>query len=230
MALTEQEQAGHKGNGAEGSRSRTASRPATRNAAATRRRILSAAVIEFAAKGFQGARIDGIADRAGSNKSLIYSYFDNKDGLFAAVLEKTYADIRAAEQKLELTSRDPVEAMRELVAFSFDYVAGHREFVTIINDENMLQGVHVRDSRRARELNSPLVATIRTLLEQGARMGRFRTDVDPVQLYITIAAVSYFHVSNRHTMSAIFDLEPAAVCGTARREHVIAVILGYLRV
>ena len=203
--------------------------PQTRNAAATRRRILSAAVTEFAAKGFQGARIDAIAERAGANKSLIYSYFDNMDGLFAAVLEKTYADIRTAEKMLELTSRDPVEGMRELVAFSFDYVAGHREFVAIINDENMLQGVHVRDSRRARELNSPLVATIRQLLDQGVQAGRFRADVDPIQLYITIAAVSYFHVSNRHTMAAIFDLDPSTVGGAARRAHVIDVVLGYLR-
>jgi TetR/AcrR family transcriptional regulator len=202
---------------------------APRNAAATRRRILAAATAEFALKGFQGARIDAIAERAGANKSLIYLYFDNKDGLFVAVLEKVYADIRSAEQKLKLTSCDPVEGMRQLVVFSFDYVARHPEFVAIINDENMLQGIHVRNSKRARELNSPLVATIRELLERGSRQGSFRSDVDPVQLYITIAAACYFHVANRHTLSAIFDLDQSAVTGSARLDHVVALVLGYLR-
>jgi hypothetical protein len=58
----------------------------------------------------------------------------------------------------------------------------------------------------------------------------FRPGVDPVQLYVTIAGVSYFYLSNIHTLSVIFDApldgEPAMA---ARRAHAIEVVLGYLR-
>ena len=74
----------------------------SRDADRTRQEILAAATAEFAAHGFGGARIEAIADRAGVNKKLIYYYFEGKDELFLAVLEQTYADIRAAERELHL--------------------------------------------------------------------------------------------------------------------------------
>ena len=76
----------------------------------------------------------------------------------------------------------------------------------------------------------PLVDMIGVLLERGAETGRFRRDVDPVQLYISIAGICYFYFSNRYTLSAIFgrDLGSAGE-RAARRQHVIDLILGYLR-
>ena len=70
----------------------------SRDADRTQQEILAAATGEFAAHGFGGARIEAIAERAGVNKKLIYYYFEGKDALFLAVLEQTYADIRAAER------------------------------------------------------------------------------------------------------------------------------------
>lgn len=201
----------------------------TRNAAATRKRILAAGTREFADKGLQGTRMDAIAERAGCNKALIYHYFGSKDGLFSAVLEKTYEDIRAAESKLDLAHREPVEAMRELVGFSFDYVASHPEFVSLINDENLHGGVHVRRSSRARDLNSPLIETISAILGIGQAQGCFRHGVDPVQLYISIASLCYFFISNRVTLSSIFGLPRTRAVLNTRRQHVIEVVLGYLR-
>ncbi|GGF43016.1 TetR family transcriptional regulator [Williamsia phyllosphaerae] len=55
------------------------------DSAATRERILAAATVEFADHGIAGARVDRIAARAQANKSLIYSYFGNKDELFDVV-------------------------------------------------------------------------------------------------------------------------------------------------
>lgn len=52
----------------------------------TRRRILAAALHEFSLHGFAGARVDTIARRAGTNKRMLYHYFEDKDGLFCAVL------------------------------------------------------------------------------------------------------------------------------------------------
>lgn len=201
----------------------------TRDAAATRDRILWAAHAEFADKGLKGTRMDGIANRAECNKALIYHYFGGKEALFSEVLEITYADIRDAERKLDLAGLSPLAAMRELVGFSFDYVCRHPEFVALINDANMHGGVHLATSTKARDLNSPLVELIRTILKRGEASGEIRSGVDPVQLYISIAGITYFFIANRATLSAIFSLEKSDKSLDARRAHVIDVIMGYLR-
>ena len=93
----------------------------SRDADRTREEILRAAMAEFADHGFGGARMDAIAERSGVDKKLIYYYFAGKDELFLAVLEQTYADIRAAERELHLEASDPLEAIRSLVAFTWHY-------------------------------------------------------------------------------------------------------------
>lgn len=57
-----------------------------RDAAATRSRILQAAIAEFAEHGLAGARVDRIAERAEANKQLLYAHFGNKESLFDATL------------------------------------------------------------------------------------------------------------------------------------------------
>src|SRR5262245_14872026 len=83
--------------------------------------ILRAAMAEFSERGLAGARVDQIAERAGINKKLIYYYFGNKEKLFLAVLETTYADIREAERALNLEALAPADAVRKLVAFTWQY-------------------------------------------------------------------------------------------------------------
>ena len=79
-----------------------------RNPERTRERILSAALKEFAAKGFAGARVDAIASRASINKRMLYHYFGNKEGLFRAVLRHKIAERRAWAANL---SSDPAERL-----------------------------------------------------------------------------------------------------------------------
>jgi len=203
--------------------------PQERNRDKTRKRILEAAESEFAANGLKGTRIAAIAELADCNKALLYHYFKNKQDLFTAVLERTYAKIRSKEQKLELGHLAPQDAMRRLVEFSFDYVRQNPSFIKIINDENMHGARHLRASPEARKLNTPLVATIARILTEGVARGVFRSGVDPVQLYITIASVAYFYTANRATLSVIFDLADCDAAHAARRAHIGEVVLGYLR-
>ena len=202
----------------------------TRDADRTQQEILAAAMGEFAERGLGGARIDGIAERAGVNKRLIYYYFGNKEGLFLAVLEQTYADIREAERALHLEMADPADAVRRLVAFTWNHYLEHPEFLTLLNSENLHKGRHVRRSRRVREMHSPLVETLAGLLRRGEREGHFRRGIDPVQLYISIAGEGYFYLSNRYTLSRIFDrdlMAPRALAGRSR--HITQMILNALR-
>jgi len=196
----------------------------------TRRRILDAAIAEFSAKGLSGARIDEIAGRAGANKRMIYHYFGNKEDLYLAALETVYETIRASERGLRLEDLPPEEAMRELVRFTWQYFLEHPEFISLLNNENLHEARHIRRSARIRELHSPLVGLIENILERGAAAGVFRNGIDPVQLYVSIASLGDFYLSNRHTLSTIFgrDLDAPEELA-ARREHIVDVTLGYLR-
>ena len=203
---------------------------AARDPERTRRRILEAATAEFARYGLGGARLDRIAALARANKRMLYYYFGSKESLFLAALEESYARIRAAERSLDLEHKDPREALRRLVDFTWRYFLEHPEFMTLLNSENLHKGRHVARSPRVRELHSPLVETLRGILRRGEREGLFRRGVDPVQLYISIAGEGYFYLSNRFTLSRIFGrdlMKPRALAERAR--HNADMILNAMR-
>jgi len=205
-----------------------ASRP--RQPVATRRRILAAAIAEFAAAGLAGARVDEIARRAGVGKRMLYHYFGNKEALWLAVLEDAYARIRGEERLLAVGRLPPRDGMRRLVEFSVRYCQDNPDFVALLIGENLNRARHLRRSRRIRDMHVSLLAVITDLLERGARAGVFRRGIDPRELYITIAALGFFYFSNVHTLSVIFDRDLNAVA--ARRQHqrhAVDVVLGFLR-
>lgn len=194
-------------------------KPVSRDPERTRQKILDAATEEFARYGLGGARVDRIAQRAGTNKRMLYYYFRDKDNLFLAALEGCYAHIRAAERALDLEHLAPREALARLVRFTWDYFLEHPEFMTLLNSENLHKGRHVRRSPRVPQLHSPLVETLRAILRRGEREGAFRKGVDPVQLYISIAGEGYFYLSNRYTLSQIFKrdlMQERALAARAR--------------
>lgn len=196
----------------------------------TRKLILEAAYAEFSARGLGGARVDEIARQAGINKRMLYHHYGNKDALFLAVMEEAYRRIRTYESGLSLEALDAETGMRALVGATFDYFIEHPEFITLLNDENMHRARHIERSEKVQEMHSPLVRMIADLLDRGRRDGIFHDHCDPIELYISIAALGYFYFSNIHTLSTIFgrDLRTANEVRT-RREHVIEVIMGYLR-
>ena len=190
--------------------------------------ILAAARDEFAEHGLGGARMDRIAERASLNKRLIYYYFEDKEQLFRAVLENAYAGIREEEQKLNLLDLKPADALRRLVEFTWHYYLDHPEFLTLLNSANLHKARHLQESRRARQMNSPLIEMLAEILERGRKDGTFRGGIDPLQLYVSIAGLSYFYLSNNHTLSAIFGRD--LLSGKAKNErlaHMCDVILGY---
>jgi len=197
---------------------------------ASRESLIGAAVAEFARKGFEGARVDEIAAAAGVNKQLVYHYFSSKQGLYLAALESVYAQIREKERRLSLGELEPREAMAQLVGFSFDYLLQHPEFIALLADENRNKGVHVLASDKLRQMHTPFRDMLAATLQAGIARGLFRADFDPVNVYISIAGMSYFFFSNNHTLSAIFGrrLDSRAALAS-RRHHVIAFALNALR-
>ena len=192
--------------------------------------ILAAAILEFSQKGYEGARVDAIARHAKINKRMLYHYFGGKEGLYLAVLEGRYAAIRSAERLLDLSHRAPVEGMRELVLFTWQYFLDHPEFLSILATENLQKARFLRRSGAVVELNSPLIEEIRQLLLRGTKTEEFRKGVDPVQVYISIASLGAFYLSNRWTLSTIFqrDLFKESELD-AWGKHIVTMVLSFLR-
>jgi len=205
-------------------------KPITRDPEKSRANILQAARTEFARSGLGGARVDQIAKMAGINKRMLYHYFGNKDDLFCAVLEANYAHKRDSEKALELEQEEPVEAIRKLIALTWDYYLQYPEFLTLLNSANLHQAKHLKKSTEIRKMHTPFVSMIKGVLDKGVSQKIFKKNVDPAQLYISIAGLSYFYLSNQYTLSAIFGrnlLAPAA--RKERLAHMTDVVLSYLK-
>jgi AcrR family transcriptional regulator len=196
----------------------------------TRRQILEAATAEFAAKGLAGARIEEIARRACINKRMLYHYFGNKEALWLAVLEQAYLHIRNEERELDVARLSPVEGIRRLIEFTIAYDHAHPEFISLLQGENLHRARYLRRSRKVRELHTSLLDVIRDILKRGRQTGVFRDGVDPVELYITIAALGFFYFSNIHTLSTIFGRDFNSAAARQRHlGHATTLVLGYLR-
>jgi AcrR family transcriptional regulator len=204
--------------------------PKQRDPIRTSAAVLAAATLEFRDKGFAGARIDAIAARAGVNKRMLYHYFGDKEGLYLAVLESAYVGIRSAEGKLRLTEQHPEHAMRELALFTWKYFIDHPEFLSLLQTENLMKARFLTRSARIFDLHSPLIAQIAKLLESGAELGCFRRDADPVNIYISIAALGFFYLTNRFTLATIFQRNlMTADALEAWGEHMADMVIASLR-
>jgi len=204
--------------------------PKKRNPKKTARDILDAATSEFAENGFGGARIDVIAERATSNKRMIYHYYGGKDDLFLAVMENSYAKIRRSESELNLENLPPIDAIRKLIQFTYNYFTENPDFISLLHSENLFDAVHLKKSKKIIEMHSPLISKLDAVLTIGVKAGVFRDEVTAVDLYISIAALGYFYLSNSSTLGAIFnkDLKSKKAIN-ARGRHIEDVVLGYLR-
>ena len=196
---------------------------------ANRARIVQAAIDEFASRGFKGASMDAIASRTHTTRAMINYYFGGKEQVYLAVLEQVYAEIRHAESFLDLEHLEPVDAIRRIVEFTYQYYLTHQYFVRIVVAENQAKGRHFRKSKAMRTLNRPIIDRLLRVIARGQAAGLFRHDVDPVEIHKAIAALGMFNVANRYTFGAIFQREMGAKGDVAQRCDVVAdIILSYL--
>ena len=194
-----------------------------------RLRILEAAKQEFAAHGLAGARVDRIAAKAGANKRMLYYHVGNKEDLYLAVLEGAYEKIRNEERGLDLEHLDPPEAIKRLIDFTWNYFLRNPEFLALLNTENLLRAKHLKRSTKVKSMHSPFVEMIRTVVNRGVASGDFPVAVDPVQLYISIAGLSFFYLSNSATLSFIFGRDLLArQAKDERLDHMVALVLAAL--
>ncbi len=196
----------------------------------TKADILEVAAAEFGEKGLAGARIDEIAAATQTSKRMIYYYFGSKEGLYLAVLEESYRRVREIEAQLHLEDLEPEQALRRLVAFTFDHHLAHENYIRLVMSENINRGQYLAQSAHIQELNVPAIAAIRDLYERGVREGVFRKGLDPVDIHASISALSFFNVSNRHTFGLIFKRDTTSPAYVAhRRDNVVEMVVRFVR-
>jgi len=215
---------------ANGERPQDAKASRSSDAEQTRRDILTVATQEFADKGLSGARIDEIAARTRTSKRMIYYYFGSKEGLYISVLEEAYRNIRNIERDVNVDHLSPEQALRELVSFTFDRHQENPDFVRLVMNENLHSGKYIAQSADIPALNVPAIETVRRIVERGKKSRAFRQDIDPADLHMSISALCFYSVSNRHTFSTLFKVDMTSRKAlAARKKSVIDTILASVR-
>ncbi|HQR12242.1 MAG TPA: TetR/AcrR family transcriptional regulator [Casimicrobiaceae bacterium] len=189
---------------------------------ANRARILTAAIAEFASRGYKGASMDAIAARTNTTRALINYYFGSKEKLYLAVLERVYAEIREAEHLLNLDHLPPVDAIRRIVEFTYNYYVEHEYFVRLVVAENQAKGRHMKKFPALRTVNRPIVELLGRVIERGQVDGDFRPDVEPIDVHMAIAALGMFNVTNQYTFGALFQRAMGAKGDVPRRRRMVA--------
>ncbi len=188
--------------------------PKSRDPERTRARLQRAARTEFMRHGYSGARVERISRTARSSDRMLYYYFESKEKLYLAVLEGVYTELGEAESALVLDATRPAEALSQLIAFTWNYYLAHPEFVALLSNENLQRGRHITKSVKVKQLSRPVLDILGTILAEGARQKVFRRDLDVHRVYLTLAALGYFYLSNRYTLSSFLgsDLMRADHC------------------
>jgi AcrR family transcriptional regulator len=201
------------------STARAAAQPVVRrqrDADRTRNEILDVATHEFAERGYDGARVDEIAARTRTTKRMIYYYFGGKRQLYVAALERAYAEIRDAEQAVNVDHLDPVAAIRRLAEVTFDHHEAHPDFIRLVSIENVHHAEHIAELASLIDLNTTAIQLITSILERGRTQRVFRGDLDAVDVHMMISAFCFFRVANRHTFGAIFGRD---LVDPTQRDH-----------
>jgi AcrR family transcriptional regulator len=195
-----------------------------------REEILAAAMEEFAERGLSGSRVDKIADRTRTSKRMIYYHFHSKVGLYSAVLERAYAQIRSLESEVAIEQLEPAEAMRRIVELTFDYDESNPQFISLVSIENIHKAETLTTLPAIRQQNASVIAVLQRILARGQATGVFRRDVVALDLHLMMSALCFFRVSNRFTFSAVFDCNLSAPATRKRHRLMFAdMVLSYLQ-
>lgn len=209
---------------------KSANAPQKRNADATRAKILQAALSEFSERGLPAASTDGIAERCGINKRMIYYYFGSKEGLYLAALESVFENLVAREREMQIEHLEPSAAIEAMINLKIDYYLENPHFISFLSMENFYKARHLRKSKKLEMFKTPLTDVMTRILKRGQRSGHFRKDVEPVDFYVSMCALCIMYFSNQHTFGVIFGREMTTPANIKRRRRaVVDFVLSYLR-
>ena len=147
-----------------------------------------------------------------------------------ADLERELQSDLELEQDLHVSELDPVEGMRALVEFTFDYHDRQRDFVRLVTIENINGAKYVEQSKSFKGRNVTVIHTIEDLLARGVAAGQFRNDIDAIDLHLLISSLCFHRIGNRHTFGTAFGRDPSHPRLRARhRAMIVDAVLRFVR-
>ena len=178
------------------------SRTWKQNPEAVRQNILDVALVEFAERGFDGARVNHIAEMTSTSKRMIYYYFGDKTGLYRSTLLAAYENAKAMDHDLALNQLTPTEALKQLVVKTFNNRSALNDFTRLVAGENLRRGECVKHLPEFKEINRPTLELIQRVYGRGVETGEFKAGLDPLALLWFVLAPATFNVSNQHSFEA----------------------------
>lgn len=197
-----------------------------RDAEVTQRQILDAAEVEFARHGLKGARLSVIAERAQITTAMIHYYFENKEGLYKAVLQRPIGELQALISEWHLEDLSPEAALKQIIRGAIAYEAAHpQQQMLWFQEASQNQGYYFKQSN-VWSLHEHLLNT----LNRGIAEGVFR-ELDPFLTLTHILSVCIFyfvvHENWQHLTPEVDRLSPERI--EQHTEAAIALILSGIR-
>jgi TetR/AcrR family transcriptional regulator len=205
----------------------TPSRTQAERSDLARARILEAALREFAEKGLAGARTDQIAAQAGVNKALIYYYFESKEKLYSAVLEKATGTVRDSSMALFLSGTSPGERILRSALAHFDRILGQQAFQRLLQQEMMR--IHKGESGMldviTKRVFSPLIAIYQATVREGIAAGEL-IDVDWMQIHLSSLGANVFYFLSAAVWRGTLDADPYSPEALSVRRQTLVRFMG----
>jgi TetR/AcrR family transcriptional regulator len=171
----------------------------TRDARRAREAILDAAEAVFAQHGFDGARVEAIANASGYNSGLLFRYFGDKLGLYAEVLKRADTEMSELLARVfaPLLEDETITAdanrfrgfLRTTFGAVFDYMVEHPHFMRTVNWEQA-EGVQTF-AKIASHFEPTDLVRFEALFESARRAGLVRPDLDVVVLVVLVAQICW---------------------------------------
>jgi AcrR family transcriptional regulator len=200
-----------------------AQNPKKRDATATQKRLLDAAEDEFARRGFAGARLRDIAASAGVQTTLVHHYFEDKRGLYRAVIERAVVPTQTETWNILRAHADLEGMIRGFVKMLIRFYAQHRNLLAIMRHE-ALAGSEVLPEI-LRERLSPLADAVVALVRDMQSRGEIRSGVEPLDVAVLTLSMAVHPFGDPLLDVVLPGATPTDDAALARREDAIATVL-----
>ena len=193
----------------------------------SRQKIIDQATREFSEYGYNGARMQRIADRANVNKAMIYYYFSSKDQLFEAIIRETFSQIFATLGQILVPGQiDLQDMIRQMIHAHIDFLAANREFPKLLLRE--IHGKNPIPLKVVRELVDEFgrdnIMHFFQQVEQAKNAGKIR-NVDAMQTLWNIIALNIFYFVTEPILSIFWQNSDTPDVLEKRKQAVIDLVL-----
>jgi TetR/AcrR family transcriptional regulator len=177
----------------------------TRDARATREKILKSAEKLFVKRGYNGVTVDEIAALADINKRMLYVYFGNKEQLYQEVLTQNLTRVFTIRENMDVQRGDPYQRAENLIRTYFQFLRKHPNFVRLITWETLNPNAHSK--KMSADHTAAGIESLVEILQKGDGADRFEPQIDGRKLVWTINAIFFNFFTMRNLAEAIWKEE-----------------------